>query len=189
MLAGLALVTGCRAAPATPDAGAPPPSYTLRPVLPDLDAQQVAKVVEGMVQGTTHERATITFVADEQHLWHVSYVAGGRPKELWITRDGRFATAAVTDVPALRDRLDRDGRFADCLDKAGVRLFIDASPASRELLAAAGVAAERVAVRCDLPDSDCGKLGITSLPSVRAGGEVHAGAVTRAWLESRTACK
>jgi hypothetical protein len=184
-------LAACQKPPPPPAAPASGGEYTVRPILPDLDTQQIAALVEQTLTGLGGRRASVTFVRDESHLYRVSYKLGEEaPKELWISKDGHYIAHEVTDVLLIREQVARDRRFVDCLDGAGVRLFLDASAGSAAVLRDVGIGADRLAVWCEVPDSGCPKLGVKKLPSARVGaGPVYEGGISRAWLETQTGCK
>jgi hypothetical protein len=189
ILIALALLPACKKSAPPPD---PHASYTLTPINPDLDHDQIAKLIEEMYGLASGERVEVVNVIDEQHVYRVTAkLPGDRLTTVIITRDGRYLAEAYVDVAERRQQLMQNKKMVDCLAEKNVRIFVNGDdPRSSEQLAVLGASARAIAIDCAASPENCARLGIKTFPAiVVSGDQPEAGLKPRAWFETRTGCK
>lgn len=173
----------------------PKPVVQPAPAPTKVDAATVAGAVETMHSAASAEAVDALSTTRKGEVYAV-YLARRSPPALYrtelVTRDGLQLLLDPVDLPARIEELNDRRRFAGCLRREGIRIFVDSRDrASMSQVAMFGPWAGLLAVDCGRDEGKdvCAKEKIKKVPVIANPHRRLEGLQTRAALESFSGCK
>lgn len=157
--------------------------------------KQALDTVENVYRMLTDSDVEVLSVKDEGYVYkmlvRLKLRDGDVIRELYVTKDGRFLTENIMDVPETVTRLGKEKNFTECLKARGFIVFGQKSePNTLQQLSTIGNYANKVYVDCTGANLQaCQRLGIKEIPSIVYNNKVYTGVKSLEWIESLTGCK
>ena len=151
--------------------------------------------VEGVYKMLTESEVEVLSVKDEGYVYRLlirlKLRDGDVIRELYVTKDGKFLTENIMDVPETMTRLGKEKDFAECLSSKGLIIFGQKSePNTLQQLLVIGNYANKIYVDCTEANLQaCQQLGIKEIPSIVYNNQIYTGVKSLEWIESLSGCK
>ncbi|MCO4761640.1 MAG: hypothetical protein KC502_09065 [Myxococcales bacterium] len=157
-------------------------------------ASQIAARLRLLHEAASDSSADIVGVTVDKEVFRVTLAGGEPPRRVdtaIVSRSGDFLMKNAVDLRQELHRMATDKRFATCLRKAGIQLFVQRGDArSRAMMRRIGRFADLIAVDCSGRGKEqCQKMAVGGTPAISLGGSIRPDANSIEWLESATGCK
>ena len=157
--------------------------------------KQALDSAEGVYKMLTESEVEVLSVKDEGYVYRLlirlKLRDGDVIRELYVTKDGKFLTENIMDVPETMTRLGKEKDFAECLSSKGLIIFGQKSePNTLQQLLVIGNYANKIYVDCTEANLQaCQQLGIKEIPSIVYNNQIYTGVKSLEWVESLSGCK